>query len=90
MASKTATKKSMLSSAKTQTKTAKVTPKIKFGKFSPDAVLTATGKKVTAEANNDRVKAVNGKTISEAIASGLYTMSDIRYDIERVKTLKIA
>ena len=90
MASKTATKKSMLSSAKTQTKTATTKPKVKFGKFSPEAVLTATGKKVTAEANNDRVKAVNGKTISEAITSGLYTMSDIRYDIERVKTLKIA
>ena len=90
MASKTATKKSMLSSAKTQTKTATTKPKVKFGKFSPEAVLTATGKKVTAEANNDRVKAVNGKTISEAIASGLYTMSDSRYDIERVKTLKIA
>ena len=90
MATSKTAKKSMLSSAKTQTKTATTTTKVKFGKFSPDAVLTATGKKVTAEANNDRVKAVNGKTIKEAIATGLYTMSDIRYDIERVKTLKIA
>ena len=90
MANKTATQKSMLSSAKTQTETATTTPKIKFGKYSPDANLKATGKRVTAEHNNERVKAVNGKTIKEAIATGLYTMSGIRYDIEKVKTLEIA
>jgi hypothetical protein len=88
---KTATlKKSMLSSAKTQTKTATTAPRARFGKFDPEAKLKATGKTVTAEANNARVKAVAGKTISEAIASGLYTLADLRYDIERVKTLEVA
>jgi anti-sigma28 factor (negative regulator of flagellin synthesis) len=90
MANKTATKKSMLSSARTQTETATTTPKVKFGKYSPEAKLKATGKRVTAEHNNERVKAVSGKTIKEAIATGLYTMSGIRYDIEKVKTLEIA
>jgi hypothetical protein len=32
---------------------------------------------------------VSGKTIKEAIATGLYTMTDLKYDIERVKTLEI-
>tara|TARA_R100000231_G_C5242722_1_gene140269 strand:- start:15 stop:287 length:273 start_codon:yes stop_codon:yes gene_type:complete len=90
MATKLATKKSMLSSAKTQTKTAKTTPKVKFGKYDPNAKLKATGKKVTAEHNNARVKAVNGKTIQEALNTGLYTMSGIKYDLEKVKTLELA
>lgn len=90
MAKTATTKKSMLSSAKTQTKTALTTPKVRFGGFSPEAILEPTGKTVTAEANNARVKAVKGKTVSEALTSGLYTLADLRYDIERVKTLKIA
>lgn len=83
-------KKSMLSSAKTQTKTAQTTPKVRFGKYDPEAKLKATGKKVTAEANNERVKAVNGKSVKEAFATGLYTLSDLKYDIERVRTLELA
>jgi hypothetical protein len=83
-------KSKMLGSARTQTKTAENTPKVNFGKYDPEAKLRATGKRVTAEHNNERVKAVNGKTIREALATGLYTMSGIVYDIERVKTLEIA
>jgi len=90
MAKTATTKKSMLSSAKTQTKTAKTTPKIRFGGYSPEAILEPTGKTVTAATNNERVIAVKGKTVSEALTSGLYTLSALRYDIERVKTLKIA
>ena len=90
MAKTATTKKSMLSSAKTQTKTAKTTPKIRFGGYSPEAILEPTGKTVTAKTNNERVIAVKGKTVSEALTSGLYTLSALRYDIERVKTLKIA
>ena len=82
-------KKSLLSSAKQQVKAAKTTPKVRFGKFDPDAKSKATGKKVTAEANNKRVEAVDGKTVRDAIATGLYSMADLRYDIEKVKTLEI-
>ena len=76
-------KKSLLSSAKQQVKAAKTTPKVRFGKFDPDAKLKAT------EANNKRVDAVDGKTVRDAMATGLYSMADLRYDIEKVKTLEI-
>tara|TARA_R100000935_G_C2832407_1_gene165925 strand:- start:1808 stop:2080 length:273 start_codon:yes stop_codon:yes gene_type:complete len=89
MAKSIALKKPSLVSAKTQSEVAKATPKVKFGKYDPKAVLKATGKRVTSDSNNERVKAVSGKTISEAIATGLYTMDDLKYDIERVKTLEI-
>ena len=89
MAKSIALKKPSLVSAQKQSAVAKITPKVKFGKYDPEAKLTATGKKVTAECNNERVKAVSGKTIKEAIATGLYTMTDLKYDIERVKTLEI-
>jgi hypothetical protein len=89
MAKSIALKKPSLVSAQKQSAVAKITPKVKFGKYDPEAVIKATGKKVTAELNNERVKAVSGKTIKEAIATGLYTMTDLKYDIERVKTLEI-
>jgi hypothetical protein len=89
MAKSIALKKPSLVSAQKQSAVAKITPKVKFGKYDPEAKLKATGKKVTAEANNERVKAVSGKTIREAIATGLYAMTDLKYDIERVKTLEI-
>tara|TARA_R100000781_G_scaffold1799_3_gene3083 strand:+ start:1490 stop:1762 length:273 start_codon:yes stop_codon:yes gene_type:complete len=89
MAKTTALKKPSLVSAKKQSAVAKVTPKVRFGKYDPDAKLRATGKRVTAEHNNERVKAVSGKTIREAIASGRYTMTDLKYDIERIKTLEV-
>jgi len=87
---KSLAKKPTLASAQKQSTVAKATPKVRFGKFNPDSIVTATGKRVTAEANNDRVKAVSGKTVKDAIASGLYSMADLRYDIEKVKTLKLA
>mgnify|MGYP003116735427 FL=1 len=78
-----------LNSVKSQVKIAKTTPKVKFGKFHPDAKLKATGKKVTSEDNNARVKSVNGKTVKEALAGGLYTATDLNYDINKIKTLEI-
>ena len=44
---------------------------------------------MTRDENNERVKAVSGKTVREAIATGLYDMTDLKYDIEKVKTLEI-
>ena len=78
-----------LNSVKSQVRIAKTTPKVKFGKFHPDAKLKATGKKVTSEDNNARVKSVNGKTVKEALAGGLYTATDLNYDINKIKTLAI-
>jgi|TARA_R110002049_G_scaffold41187_7_gene124447 hypothetical protein len=78
-----------LNSVKSQVRIAKTTPKVKFGKFHPDAKLKATGKKVTSEDNNARVKSVNGKTVKEALAGGLYTATDLNYDINKIKTLEI-
>ena len=89
MAKSIALKKPSLVSAQKQSEVAKATPKVKFGKYAPDAKLKATGKRVTAESNNERVKVVNGKTVREAVATGLYSMTDLKYDIERVKTLEI-
>ena len=86
---KKATVKKKLASVKTQVKEAKLNSNLKFGKFHPDAKLKATGKKVTSEDNNARVKSVNGKTIKEALASGLYTATDLNYDINKIKTLAI-
>jgi|TARA_R110001583_G_scaffold102207_3_gene248830 phage terminase large subunit len=86
---KKATVKKKLASVKTQVKEAKLNSNLKFGKFHPDAKLKATGKKVTSEDNNARVKSVNGKTIKEALASGLYTATDLNYDINKIKTLEI-
>ena len=87
---KSLAKKPTLASAKKQSTVAKAIPKVRFGKFNPDRDVKATDKKVTAKSNNERVKAVSGKTVKEAIATGLYSMADLRYDIEKVKTLKIA
>jgi len=84
---KATAKKSTL--VKSQVKTAKTTPNVKFGKFHPDAKLRATGKKVTSDENNARVKSVNGRTIKEALAGGLYTATDLNYDINKIKTLEI-
>jgi len=86
---KKATVKKKLASVKTQVKEAKLNSNLKFGKFHPDAKLKATGKKVTSEDNNARVKSVNGKTIKEALAGGLYTATDLNYDINKIKTLEI-
>tara|TARA_R110000796_G_scaffold251179_2_gene382003 strand:- start:225 stop:488 length:264 start_codon:yes stop_codon:yes gene_type:complete len=78
-----------LNSVKSQVKEAQASPKVKFGKFHPDAKLKATGKKVTSDDNNARVKSVNGKTVKEALAGGLYTATDLNYDINKIKTLEI-
>ena len=80
---------SKLSQVKTKVKEAKTNATLKFGKFHPDAKLKATGKKVTSDDNNARVKAVNGKTVKEALAGGLYTATDLNYDINKIKTLEI-
>jgi|TARA_R110000803_G_C11835489_1_gene303868 phage terminase large subunit len=82
-------KKSAIASVKSQVKEAKSNVKLKFGKFHPDARLKATGKKVTSDENNARVKSVNGRTIKEALAGGLYTATDLNYDINKIKTLEI-
>lgn len=86
---KKATVNKKLASVKTQVKQAKLNSNVKFGKFHPDAKLKATGKKVTSDDNNARVKAVNGKTVKEALATGLYTATDLNYDINKIKTLEI-
>ena len=80
---------SKLSQVKTKVKEAKTNATLKFGKFHPDAKLKATVKKVTSDDNNARVKAVNGKTVKEALAGGLYTATDLNYDINKIKTLEI-
>ena len=80
---------SKLKEVKTKVKEAKTNATLKFGKFHPDAKLKATGKKVTSDDNNARVKAVNGKTVKEALAGGLYTATDLNYDINKIKTLEI-
>jgi autotransporter translocation and assembly factor TamB len=84
-----ATTKKKLASVKTQVKQAKLNSNVRFGKFHPDAKLKATGKKATSDDNNARVKAVNGKTVKEALATGLYTATDLNYDINKIKTLEI-
>tara|TARA_R100000995_G_scaffold80175_1_gene51754 strand:- start:295 stop:570 length:276 start_codon:yes stop_codon:yes gene_type:complete len=86
---KKATVNKKLASVKTQVKQAKLNNNVKFGKFHPDAKLKATGKKVTSDDNNARVKAVSGKTVKEALATGLYTATDLNYDINKIKTLEI-
>lgn len=83
-----ATKKKAVS-VESAVKETKVNVTLKFGKFHPDAKLKATGKKVTSEENNARVKSVNGKTVKEALAGGLYTATDLNYDINKIKTLAI-
>lgn len=80
---------SKLKEVKTKVKEAKTNATLKFGKFHPDAKLKATGKKVTSDENNARVKSVNGKTVKEALAGGLYTATDLNYDINKIKTLEI-
>jgi len=82
-------KKSAIASVKSQVKEAKSNVKLNFGKFHPDAKLKATGKKVTSDENNARVKSVNGRTVKEALAGGLYTATDLNYDINKIKTLAI-
>ena len=71
------------------TTTTEPTIKVKFGKFDPASKLRATGKKVTSDENNARVKSVNGRTVKEALAGGLYTATDLNYDINKIKTLEI-
>ena len=84
-----ATAKKKLASVKTQVKEAKTNSNVRYGKFHPDAKLKATGKKANSDANNSRVKAVNGKTVKEALLTGLYTATDLNYDINKIKTLEI-
>jgi len=84
-----ATAKKKLASVKTQVKQAKTNSNVRYGKFHPDAKLKATGKKANSDANNSRVKAVNGKTVREALLTGLYTATDLNYDINKIKTLEI-
>ena len=87
MAKKATAKK--LASVKTQVREAKTNSNIRYGKFHPDAKLKATGKKANSADNNARVKAVNGKTVKEALLTGLYTATDLNYDINKIKTLEI-
>ena len=87
MAKKASAKK--LASVKTQVREAKTNSNIRYGKFHPDAKLKATGKKANCDDITARVKAVNGKTVKEALLTGLYTATDLNYDINKIKTLEI-
>ena len=47
------------------------------------AIYTATGKVARAVHNAERHKALNGKTVTAAIASRLVTATDIKYDVAK-------
>ena len=58
-------------------------PKINLGGLDGNAIYTATGKVARAEHNAERHKALNGKTVSEAIASRLVNAADIKYAVAK-------
>ena len=66
-------------------KAAKAAPavKINLGGLNGNAIYTATGKVARAQHNADRHVALNGKTVSDAIATRLVNAQDVKYDVAK-------
>ena len=59
------------------------TVKINAGGLNVNLIYTATGKVARAAHNAERHTALNGKTVTEAIASRLVAAADIKYDVAK-------
>ena len=57
--------------------------KVNLGGLNGDLIYTATGKVARATHNAERHLALNGKTVSEALATRLVNAQDIKYDLAR-------
>ena len=57
--------------------------KINLGGLNGNAIYTATGKVARAQHNAARHVALNGKTVSDAIATRLVNAQDVKYDVAK-------
>ena len=57
--------------------------KINLGGLNGNAIYPATGKVARAQHNADRHVALNGKTVSDAIATRLVNAQDVKYDVAK-------
>ena len=57
--------------------------KVNLGGLNGDLIYTATGKVARAKHNVERHVALNGKTVTEALATRLVNAQDIKYDLAR-------
>ena len=63
--------------------TPKPAVKINAGGLNVNLIYTATGKVARASHNAERHKALNGKTVGDALASRLVNAADIKYDLAK-------
>ena len=68
------------SNAKTAPKAVKA---VKLGGLDGNLIYTATGKVARAEHNAERHQLLNGKTVTEAIASRVVAAIAIKYDVAK-------
>ena len=57
--------------------------KVNLGGLDGAMIYTATGKVARAKHNAERHLALNGKTVTEALATRLVNAQDIKYDLAR-------
>ena len=57
--------------------------KVNLGGLNGSLIYTATGKVARAKHNAERHVALNGKTVTEALATRLVNAQDIKYDLAR-------
>jgi hypothetical protein len=53
-----------------------------MSKYNTEDKLVFTGKVARAEHNAERHKALNGKTVGEALGGKNYTKADLNYDLK--------
>jgi hypothetical protein len=71
---------SKVSNAKTAPKAVKA---VNLGGLNGSLIYTATGKVARADHNAERHQLLNGKTVTEAIASRVVAAADIKYDVAK-------
>ena len=71
---------SKVSNAKTAPKAVK---EVNLGGLNGSLIYTATGKVARADHNAERHQLLNGKTVTEAIASRVVAATDIKYDVAK-------
>ena len=57
--------------------------KINLGGLNGKAIYTATGKVARATHNAERYLALNGMTVTEALATRLVNAQDVKYDLAK-------
>ena len=69
--------------SKTTTKAKATNPKVNLGGLNGSLIYTATGKGARAAHNAERHTALNGLTVTAAIATRQVNATDVKYDVSK-------